>query len=311
MFLQKCRRAGAAAVVFALVIRLTALGIPGRLLALARERVAAPVLGIMEAGREEEPTYRVEFMESPPAAAPAAPPEPSYTLAVTNASGLHPDLQRLLEMPWEPGKCPAVLICSTHATESYRKDGENYTESAAYRTTDTSYNMISLGAEVERLLVQRGVRVYRDETLHDYPSYNGAYTHTRKAVQAALKAHPEIGLVLDLHRDAAASGWGQLRTFANVNGAESAQLMLVVGTNGSGLKHDGWEENLSLALKLQFALERLAPGITRPLNLRAQRFNQDLSPGALLVEIGGAGNTRQEALTAAGVLAEAVAALLK
>ena len=47
----------------------------------------------------------------------------------------------------------------------------------------------------------------------------------------------------------------------------------------------------------------------RPLNLRAQRFNQDLSAGALLVEVGAAGNTREEALAAAELLAEAVAQL--
>jgi stage II sporulation protein P len=85
--------------------------------------------------------------------------------------------------------------------------------------------------------------------------------------------------------------------------------MLVVGTDGSGLSHPGWQENLSLALKLQVQLERLAPGITRPINLRSQRFNQDLSPGALLVEVGAAGNSRAEALRAAEILGEAIASL--
>ena len=62
-------------------------------------------------------------------------------------------------------------------------------------------------------------------------------------------------------------------------------------------------------LKLQAVLERETPGITRSTVLRAQRFNQDLSPGCLLVEVGAAGNTHDEALRAAGKLAEGILAL--
>ena len=70
------------------------------------------------------------------------------------------------------------------------------------------------------------------------------------------------------------------------------------------------EKNFALALRLQTLLERTSPGITRPLSIRAQRFNQDLSTGALLIEIGGAGNTHQEALAAIDILAQSIEALL-
>ena len=66
------------------------------------------------------------------------------------------------------------------------------------------------------------------------------------------------------------------------------------------------EENLSLALKLHAQLETACPGITRPLQLRGQRFNEDLSPGGLLIEVGAAGNSHDEALTAAGELTKAI-----
>ena len=49
----------------------------------------------------------------------------------------------------------------------------------------------------------------------------------------------------------------------------------------------------------------------RPLQLRAQRFNQDLSSGALLIEVGAAGNSHEEAGIAAKQLAEAIVALAK
>ena len=124
-----------------------------------------------------------------------------------------------------------------------------------------------------------------------------------------MKGYPSIRLVLDLHRDAADTENGQLRTAVDTGDGQIAQLMLVMGTEEAGLRHPDWEENLSLALKLHATLEGQCPGIMRPLILRSQRFNQDMSPGALLVEVGAAGNTHAEAIAAAEQLAEAIAAL--
>ena len=244
-------------------------------------------------------------------------PKPSFTaedgadVRLDNDAGVAVDPETLIERSPEfpRGDGPKVLIYSTHTTESYTKSGENYIETAAYRTLDSGFNMLSLGKALEEALEARGIAAIRDEDLHDYPNYNGAYVNSRKSVESYLESYPTIGLVLDLHRDAAA-GKQQLRLLAETPEGASAQLMLVVGTNASGLSHPGWEQNFALALRLQTLLERESPGITRPLNLRAQRFNQDLSPGALLIEIGGAGNTRQEALVAVEILAEGIRQLL-
>ena len=91
-----------------------------------------------------------------------------------------------------------------------------------------------------------------------------------------------------------------------MNGETSAQLMIVIGTN-----HEAYEENLSLGLKLHVQLEHQSPGIMRPLQLRTQRFNQDLSPGALLIEVGAAGNSHSEARLAATQLADAILSLAR
>ena len=68
---------------------------------------------------------------------------------------------------------------------------------------------------------------------------------------------------------------------------------------------------MSLAVKFQAQLEKQCPGICRPISFRSQRFNQDLSTGALLVEVGSAGNTHQEALLATDFLAQTIIALAK
>ncbi len=240
--------------------------------------------------------------------------EDASRLEVTYACSLRPDLEKLLSAPLQWNLLdtePTVLILHTHATESYTKRGESYVESAAFRTLDENYNMLSVGDRVAEVLSAGGITVVHDRELHDYPSYDGSYNHARKAISYYLKKYPSIQLVLDLHRDASGDLNNQMRTLATVEGQDSAQLMLVVGSGASGLNHPDWEKNMALAVKLHTVLETAAPGITRPAILRAQRFNQDLSPGALLVEVGSAGNSHAEALRAAEVLAEGILALAK
>ncbi len=225
---------------------------------------------------------------------------------------LRPDLEALMtaRLDWE--LCteePTVLILHTHTTESYTKTTEHYQETSAFRTLDEDYNMLSVGDALARALESGGIRVIHDREIHDYPSYNGSYVHAREAIEYYLEKYPSIRLVLDLHRDASGDLNNQFRPTATVDGEKAAQLMLVMGTNASGGTHPNWKENLALGLKLQTQLERTAPGITRPLSLRAQRFNQDLTPGSLLIEVGAAGNTHPEAIRAAEILAQAILAL--
>ena len=317
---QRALRVGAAAILCALVFRLFASGLPEKLLSRITQPNTAAFLTYLETGRDVRfsPTLEVfspDFMESPPPATTEAtePTLPSYS----DASGIdmyyacakEPEVETLLRQPlqWDlTGDGPTVLILHTHSTESYTKNGESYKETSAYRTLDENYNMLSVGKRVAELLAENGITAIQDTSLHDYPSYNGSYTDARKSIRQYLKDNPTIRLVLDLHRDASEGANGQMRTSATVNGQASAQLMLVMGTN-----YDTWEENLSLALKLHAQLEAQAPGITRPLQLRSQRFNQDLCSGGLLIEVGAAGNTHDEAMVAAEELAKAIVALAK
>lgn len=226
-----------------------------------------------------------------------------------------PNLENLLlkTLPWDlTGEEPTVLIIHTHASESYtRQPGQNYTESAAYRTLDEAYNMVAVGDYLARLLTEAGICVVHDRQIHDYPSYNASYSNSRDVAREYITRYPTIQVVLDLHRDAAENPDGsQYATACQVDGKTVAQLMLVVGTNASGNYHPAWQENLAAAVKLQALLEQIAPGITRQTVLRAQRFNHDLSPGAMIVEVGTAGNSLSEAMGAIPILAQALAQLI-
>ena len=226
-----------------------------------------------------------------------------------------PDVEQLLLTPldWDlTGDAPKVLILHTHATESYTKQpGEIYEEDSMYRTFNASYNMLSIGEELTAVLTAGGISVLHDRTLHDYPSFNGSYDHARQTIRAYLEAFPSITMVIDLHRDAMDFEQDpQLTTMATVGGQKSAQLMLVAGTDHN-VSYSHWEENLAMGVKLTAVLEKMYPGITRPIQLRAQRFNLDMTPGSLLVEVGANGNTHAEAVTAVRALGAAILAMSK
>jgi len=322
---QKVLRIGTAVIVGALILRL----LGGISLNALRSPNVASWIFFFQTGRLAKPVS-VESTEPPKTPEPTLPPSatpspteptrdsiptfsPEDAAAITVSSSFtwKADLQALVSKPlnWDlTGEEPTVLIIHSHSTESY--SGGGYKEVSPYHTLDAQHNMLSIGAYVAELLEAGGISVIHDTAIHDNPSYDLSYTNSRKSVQEYLKRFPSIRLVLDLHRDSYEDAAGNQAAHTVFSQGEAlAPLMFVVGTDYGGLTHPNWQENLSLALKLQTQLEELCPGICRNLNLRSQRFNQDLSVGSLLVEVGASGNTHAQALKAAEMLAKAVLSL--
>lgn len=329
MELEKCcLRVGAAVIGCAIFFRLLSGGTMGSVVKAMSDPEVASFLLYMETGRivrmpEPEPQVptqpaAIEATVPVDVTIPAEPMQAVFSaedaslVQINNSCGYDTDVAGWLtsSLDWDLTQDgPAVLILHTHATESY-ENTEGYQASGNYRTLDEGYNMLSIGDRVAQLLEDSGIQVIHDRDLHDYPSYNGSYNHARDAIATYLEQYPTIRLVLDLHRDAATDSSGnQVRHTVSTNHGNAAKLMLVVGTDAGGLTHPHWQENMALAAKLNAQLEKLQPGICRPICLRSQRFNQDLSAGALLIEVGTAGNTRQEALLAAEYLAESIVSL--
>ena len=225
---------------------------------------------------------------------------------ISNFTGYDPDIEALLAAPltWDLTEGgPAVLIVHTHATESFAGI-------SGYRTEDPNYNMLRVGQEIQKILEENGIGVIHDTTLHDEPSYNNAYIYARETIEARLAEYPSIRMVLDIHRDALEMTEPvQLNTSASVDGQASAQLMLVMGTDAGNRYHPQWQGNLAVAVKLQVLLEKQNQGICRKMQLRTERFNQDLSSAGMLVEVGAAGDSLEEALVAARALAQSIVAL--
>lgn len=201
-----------------------------------------------------------------------------------------------------------VLIMHTHGTEAYTQSpGHTYTATGEYRTTDSAANMLRVGKEICDVLNARGISAIHSQTLNDYPAYNGSYNRALKDIQSYVNKYPSIRLVIDVHRDAIASGGTYYKTSAEIDGVQTAQLMFVTGTDAGGLSHDGWRDNLAFQAQLHDRLNSRYPGIMRPMSIRASRFNQHVRAGSMLVEVGACGNTLEEALAAARVFAETLA----
>ena len=199
---------------------------------------------------------------------------------------------------------PQVLIIHTHATESYTMPaGSEYEASDTFRTTDTRCNMVRIGDEMEQVLTAAGIGVVHDRSLYDYPSYSGSYDRSLKAIEGYLEKYPTISFVLDVHRDAVQDANGNQFKLLCGEDKNAAQLEFVIGSNGGGLSHDLWRENLKLACAVQETLHADYPTLMRPITVRNSRYNQFKTTGSLLVEVGTAGNSLDEALAAARLFA--------
>ncbi len=208
---------------------------------------------------------------------------------------------------------PKVLIVHTHGSEAYTMPpGQEYVPSGDCRTTDTAFNVVRVGDELAMALEEAGISVLHDPSLYDYPEYSGAYGRSLEAVEKAMEAHPSISLVLDVHRDAISDADGSpYKVVSSVAGVSAAQMSFIIGTDGGGLEHGSWQENLKLAAAVQQQVLEDCPTLMRPISVRNSRYNQHVSPGALLVEMGAAGNSLEEALLSARLLGRSLAETLR
>lgn len=211
------------------------------------------------------------------------------------------------------GEGPQILILHSHGSEGYTPPaGEEVVWSGNLRTTDSRYNVVGVGDAMAEVFSAAGISVIHDRTLYDYPSYNDAYDRSLAAIQSYLAQYPSIRFVLDVHRDAIEDADGnQYKVVSTVEEGTSAQLTLVVGSDGGGLSHPNWKENLKLAVALQDNILQQYPTLMRPLLLRNSRYNQHATTGSLLVEVGAAGNSPDEAELAGRLFAQNMVEVLE
>lgn len=191
---------------------------------------------------------------------------------------------------------PQVLIYHTHTTESFEPFvRENMDGEFNYRTTDETKNMVMVGNAIQAELEAKGIGVIHVTEIHDYPSYNGSYGRSRESIVPILEQYPEIKVALDIHRDAISDSNSASQPYIEVDGREAAQIMLISGCDDGTLDMPDYIKNYRFACSLQRQLESDYAGITRPILFDYRHYNQDLTTGSILIEVGSHGNTLEQA----------------
>ena len=204
-----------------------------------------------------------------------------------------------------------ILLFHTHTCESYTPSQDyEYQMTGNYRTTDLNYSVAKVGDELENQLKEYGFNIIHDKTYHDYPSYSGSYDRSYATVTNILERNPGVQAAFDIHRDAVGNGDDYGPT-VKIGDETVAQLMFVIGTDASGLIHPNWRQNFKFAVKIQEKANQMYPGLFRPINLSTSRYNQQISSGAVIIEVGATANKLEECIGSMKYLAKVISEVMK
>ena len=234
----------------------------------------------------------------------------SYGSVKINNQSKYEMTEELLKPDVEIKNKKDILIYHTHTCESYTPSkGYEYEASGNFRTTDLNKSIARVGSELKTYLENKGFKVTHNTTYHDYPAYSGSYSRSLQTIQEILTGK-DTQIVIDLHRDAIGSS-SSYAPSVKINDKYVAQLMFVIGTDGGGLEHPKWKQNLKVAVKIQEKANEMYPGLFRPIIVRNSRYNQHLTTGSCIIEVGATGNTMEQCILSMQCLANVLEEVCK
>ncbi|WOV85498.1 stage II sporulation protein P [Sporosarcina jeotgali] len=177
-------------------------------------------------------------------------------------------------------------VAVSHKTENISKLGEKLQLQFAAYGIETDI----LPVDIQKIMAKKGI------------PYHRSYKAIRPYLQQTL-ADKTYDIVLDIHRDSLTAD----RTTVTVDGERYAKVAFVIGK-----EHKNYTKNYDVAKGLTKQMEARVPGITRNIIVKGGagvdgKYNQDLHPGFVLVELGGIGNNEEELNRTIAVIAEAAA----
>jgi len=192
---------------------------------------------------------------------------------------------------------PQILIYHTHSQEEFIDSVEG----------DTSTGVIGLGDYLAEILTD----TYGYNVIHDTQTFdmaggsidrNKAYNYAREGIQKVLEENPSVDVIIDLHRDGVSE---DKHLVTDINGKPTAQIMYFNGlsyTNNGGileyLNNPYISDNLAFSFRLEYESAQYYPTLTRCVYLKGYRYNLDLRPKSILLEVGAQTNTVEEARNA-------------
>ncbi len=202
---------------------------------------------------------------------------------------------------------PTVLIYHTHSSESFLPSADWYDKNYPLRSADPEKSIVAVGDVICDTLAERGISSVHDCTVHDDP-YTGSYYRSAETILRTLQEYPSIKLVIDVHRDGIGSGDGSLAApVAMIDGKSVAQVMIISCCESELYEIPDYIENFKLACLVQNCAEERYPTFTRPILFDYRSYNQSLSTGGLLIEVGSHGNSLEEALRSGELVGNALA----
>ncbi|MEJ8547473.1 stage II sporulation protein P [Brevibacillus borstelensis] len=203
------------------------------------------------------------------------------------------------------GSKKIVYVYHSHNRESWLSEAKQVGTSVNHPTRNISLvgkhlaerlNDLGIGADVNRDdIYQRLLDKGRD--------YTHSYAESLQAIRAATEQNRELHYFFDLHRDTLP----RKETTVTINGKTYARTLFVVGK-----RNKNYEKNEAFADALHKLMEKKYPGLSRGKLEKGAKtdhgeYNQSISPGSLLIEIGGTENTLQESLNTAEAIADVFA----
>lgn len=209
-----------------------------------------------------------------------------------------------LEVPEEPGarfgtlaeaaapSSAVVGVYHTHGDESYIKGDGTSAIPGRGGIFDVGSSLVAAGQKV-------GLTVKHASTAAHGPHDSGAYLRSRRTATGLLRGG--AATILDVHRDSAP----QAAYAAEVAGETVSKVMLVVGRANPQM-----QTTLNFARNYKRVLDDEYPGLSRGIYFGRGSYNQDLSPQAILLEIGSHQTPKDHAVRTAELIGAVLPAIL-
>lgn len=180
-----------------------------------------------------------------------------------------------------------VGIYHTHSDESYEP-----TQGAA--SVEGKGGVFAVGASLAARLKEKGITPIHDKNLY-LPHDGRAYERSRRGAVALAASRPLA--ILDVHRD---SGPAE-EYLRDIGGQPTSQVTIVIGRQNPQAS-----ANASFAERLKAVADRMYPGLVRGILYVSGKFNQDVHPRNILIEVGTEKVTQEQAQRGATLLADAI-----
>jgi stage II sporulation protein P len=199
-----------------------------------------------------------------------------------------------------------VFIYHSHSYESYLPLLQGVSNPDDATSANNSVNVVGVGNMLQSDLEDMGIGAEHStlnvaQKLQDRGwTANNAYQFSREIVKETMASDQDLKFLIDIHRDSLR----KTKTTTTIRGKSYARLDFIVGEANPNFK-----QNLELAKQLHAAIEKKYPGLSRGVFSKDKSmgngvYNQDLSPRALLIEVGGVDNNLDELQNAMDAFAE-------